>query len=89
MLIRSLWTDYGPQAGDSHTPSMLIAWDEGCLEENPEGWDEAVEKAKAQFDDRATREFRIIDIEVPGLWDAACAQFMPARVKGRMAQGDN
>lgn len=44
-------------------PEVLLAIDEFCREENPQGWDEDVVKTRARFKNDM-RAMRVIDIEV-------------------------
>jgi hypothetical protein len=42
------------------TPTLMEAWDEYSIDENLEGWEEAIKKARAN-----AREIRIINWDIP------------------------
>ena len=46
-----------------YAPEALLVWDEYARDENPEDFDEALEKAKAEQGD-GMQAFKVIDIEV-------------------------
>ena len=45
-------------------PEVMAAWDEYCIEENPEGWDDECEKAKRSWGDDLLA-YRLVDLIVP------------------------
>jgi hypothetical protein len=59
MKIRTIW---GQRADDGMMPELIDAWDEYTEEENPEDFDEALEKAKARTE---FVDIRIIVMVVP------------------------
>ena len=87
MKLRTLWTVYDANSHDP-APSLVAAWDEGTIDANPEGWDEAKEKAMAEFGkERSKFEFREVIIEVPGLWHDVLERFGPGKTKGKVTTG--
>lgn len=82
--LHTLWTVYEP-GGHDPAPSLIVAWDEGTIDANPEGWEEAKEKAMAEFGAyRSKHEFREVVIEVPGLWSGVLERFAPGQMRGKL-----
>jgi len=49
-------------------PEVIDCWDENCVDDNPEGFDEAIEKAKARMGGK-NPEFtsvRVLDVGLDG-----------------------
>lgn len=49
MRIYTYWMQRKEQYPDEFGPELLVAWDVFCHEANPKGFEEAVEKAKAEY----------------------------------------
>ena len=61
MNIRTMW---GVRLYQDATPELMVAWDEYCVDENWDDWNEACQtKTKAWGSDLIERRF--IDIYVP------------------------
>lgn len=75
MIVKSLW---GVRKGyERAAPELMAAWDEYTIDENPEGWTEACEKAIASWGDDLL-SWRIIDIQLPV--NILKQQFEPAEI---------
>lgn len=59
MIIKTMW---GLRRNES-TPELMEAWDELCVEENPEGFTEACEKRRQEWGSDV-KNVRFIDLEV-------------------------
>lgn len=46
-------------------PEVLVCWDEFCIDENPEGFHEAVEKARKEYESSFT-SMRVVVVKVDG-----------------------
>jgi hypothetical protein len=44
-----IYTVWGVRKGAADEPELMVAWDEYCVDSNPEGFDEEVEKAIASW----------------------------------------
>ena len=63
-----LYTLFGQRKETYHGeygPEVLVCWDEFCVDENPEGWDEAVAEAEAKYA-KEFISFRVIKVQVDG-----------------------
>mgnify|MGYP001259955189 CR=1 FL=1 len=72
--IRTLWF---LEDGDDVMPELLCAWDEYCIDENPQGYEEDMKKAHGS---RGTDgEYRYIELSVD--YDKIMKAFRPVKVK--------
>lgn len=62
---------------------VVNAWDHDSMDENPQGWEEALEKARADHPDY---EVRLMDVVVP--WSKVDALFDIPEVSGVVVEQD-
>lgn len=65
---------------------LMVAWDEYCLAENPEGFDEDVEKAKESWGNDL-HEWRVLDIEIDE--KDLRKRFGTSKLQGTVKDGDD
>lgn len=64
---------------------LMVAWDEYCIDENQEGFDEDCKKAKESWgNDLETARLVDIDIDEDGLRSL----FFPNKMSGKLSAGD-
>jgi len=64
---------------------LMVAWDEYCIDENSEGFEEDCKKAKASWgSDLETT--RLVDIEVDE--DDLRSLFFPNKMSGKLSAGE-
>jgi len=59
MIVRTMW---GVRHGYNN-PELMVAWDELCVDENPEGFDDDCERSRKSWGEDLKAE-RFIDIVV-------------------------
>lgn len=64
MKLYTLWGQRPNRYYGEHAPELLTAWDEFCVDENPEGWEEAQKEAISAAGDGAFATTKVIVIEV-------------------------
>lgn len=63
MILSCLFGLRKEQYEGQNAPELLLAWDEYCIEENPEGWETEVQSLIEHLGKEMTA-MRIVDIEV-------------------------
>ncbi len=66
MIIHILFGQRKEQYEGQYAPEVLVAWDEFCIDENPDGWTKATEKAKTDEYSKEFVAFRIVRVAVNG-----------------------
>lgn len=76
MKIYTIWVTDHP----STEPWLINAWDEYSIDENPEGYEKAVNEA------RKFKDSRIIIVECDDLWSKVKTSFSGVIAKGRVVE---
>lgn len=79
MRIETLW---GTRKDFEHSPELMVAWDENCLDGWREGFEDECEKARESWGDQLA-EWRLITIEIPASHVARA--FAQERIEGKVS----
>lgn len=67
MKLFILFGQRAEEYAGQYAPEVLLCWDEFCIDENPDGWTEAVDKEKAKaLDSKDFTSVRIITVDIDG-----------------------
>jgi len=66
MDLRVLFMQRTERYEGQHAPEAVLCWDEYSIDENPEGFNEALEKAKKPFSKDEVAGFALVRISIDG-----------------------
>jgi len=64
MILRCLFGQMRESYEEEHAPELLLAWDEYCVDTNPEGFEDECKRVMSALTDYVA--YKVIDIEVDG-----------------------
>lgn len=80
MKIRMIVAQYPERYAGEYMPNIVDAWDEYVMDDNPEGFNDALKKHEALVASGDYEAVRVLDVEVPD--SAVLGLFQIPTVKG-------